>query len=321
MSDDYDTRYDYLPEPLREAPRAFDMWSKKQLLAEQDASTPDHPLYHYTDEQALKGILTNEKLWCFGHQYQKDVQEFQYSLDIARRVIREVGESDDRPTHWFCACLLDMLNNNSFIDTFEFYLFSLSRHADDAQQWQEYGDAGRGFAIGFAPTLFAPTQDVLSEQVTENLYVSRVLYGDELTTARHSCVVSEASRIASQVAWANRSMPGTVKLSDYFSAVAREVIGSQLIWNCLTAKREKFGNEREVRYMIMGIISKFDSHRKHFGGKAYVETPLRLKTAGSVAEILVGPRASDDAEAMVKTFLKSNGYPEVTPVRRSNAIL
>ncbi len=321
MSDDDDTRYDYLPEPLREAPRAFNIWSKKQLLAEQNASTPDHPLYHYTGEQALKGILANEKLWCFGHQYQKDVQEFQYSLNIARRVIKEVGESDDPPTRGFCACLLDMLDNNSFTGTFEFYLFSVSRHADDPQQWREYGDAGRGFAIGFAPKLFAPTQDFLNEQANENLYVNRVLYGDTHTTARHRCVVSEAARIASRVAWANRSMPDTVKPGDYFSVMSREVIASQLIWNCLTAKHENFSNEREVRYIIMDIISKFEPHRKHFNGRAYVETPLHLKTAGNVLEILVGSRAPDGAEAMVKTFLKSNGYPEATPVRRSNAIL
>lgn len=321
MSDDYDARYDYLPEPLREAPRAFDTWSKKQLLAEQNASTPDHPLYHYTSEQALKGILANEKLWCFGHQYQKDVQEFQYSLEIARRVIKEVAESEDQPTYWFCACLLDMLDNNSFTDTFEFYLFSLSRHADDPQQWREYGDAGSGFAIGFAPALFAPTPNVLNEQANENLYVGRVLYGDADTAARHRSVVSEAARIASRVAWANRPMPDAVKPSDYFSAVAREVIASQLIWNCLTAKHENFSNEREVRYIIMGVISKFEPYRKHFNGKAYVETPLPLKTAGSVMEILVGPRAPDAAEAMVKTFLRVNGYPEAIRVRRSNAVL
>lgn len=229
MSDDYNARYDYLPEPLREAPRAFDMWSKEQLLVEQDASTPDHPLYHYTGEQALKGILASEKLWCFGHQYQKDVQEFQYSLDIARRVIKEVGESDDHPTHWFCACLLDMLDNNSFTDTFEFYLFSLSRHADDPQQWREYGDAGRGFVIGFAPTLFAPTQNVLNAQANENLYVGRVLYGDADTAARHRSVVAEAARIASRVARANRLMLDTVKPSDYFSAVARDGMSLSLL--------------------------------------------------------------------------------------------
>jgi hypothetical protein len=319
MNDDYDTRYDYLPEPLREAPRAFDMWSKKQLLAEQDASTPDHPLYHYTDEQALKGILINEKLWCFGHQYQKDVQEFQYSLDIARRVINEVGESDDRPTHCFCACLLDMLDNNSFTDTFEFYLFSLSRHTDDPQQWREFGDAGRGFAIGFAPSLFAPTQNDLNEQANKNLYVSRVLYGDAQTTARHRSVVSEAARITSRVAWENRSISDTFKSSDYFSAMAREVIASQLIWNCLTAKHEQFSNEREVRYIIMGVNSKFKVHRKDFGGRVYVEAPLPLKTAGSIMEILVGSYAPEGTEMTVKTFLNANGYPEVIPVRRSSA--
>lgn len=317
MTDDYDTRYNYLPEPLREAPRAFDLWSQRQLLAEQDASTPDHPLYHYTSEQALKGILANEKLWCFGHSYQKDVQEFQYALDIARRVIEEIEKSDDPPTHWFCACLLDMINNNSFTDTFEFYLFSLSRHADDPQQWQDYGDAGCGFAIGFAPKLFAPTQNVLNDQANENQYVGRVVYGDEATAARHRHAVSEAARIASRVAWSNRQLADTIKPSDYFSAVAREVIASQLIWNCLTAKHAKFSNEREVRYIIMGIVSKFDLHRKFFGGRGYVETSLNLKTAGSIMEILVGPRAADDAEAMVKTFLNANGYPATIAVRRS----
>jgi Protein of unknown function (DUF2971) len=320
MSDDYHIRYDYLPEPLREAPRAFDIWSKKQLLAEQDASTPDHPLYHYTGEQALKGILATEKIWCFGHQYQKDLREFQYSLGIARRVIKEVGESDDRPTYWFCKCLLDMLDNNSFTDTFEFYLFSLSRHADDPQQWLEYGDAGRGFAIGLAPTLFAPTQNVLNEQATANLYVGRVLYGNADTAERHRNVVSEAARIASRVVSANRPMPDTVKPSDYFSAVAREVIASQLIWNCLTAKHENFSNEREIRYIIMGVLSKFEPHRKYFNGKAYVEASLPLKPAGSVIEVLVGPRAPDDAEAMLKTFLHANGYPEAIPIRRSGAL-
>ena len=281
MNDDYDTRYDYLPEPLREAPRTFDVWSKKQLLAEQAASTPDQPLFHYTNEQALKGILSNEKLWCFGHQYQKDLQEFRYSLENARRVIKEVGESDDGPTHWFCACLLDMLDNNSLTDTFEFYLFSLSRHADDPRQWREYGDSGRGFAIGFAPTLFAPKQNVLNEEANENVYVGRVLYGDADTAARHRSVVSKAAHITSRVAWANRPMPDTLKPSDYFSVMAREVIASQLIWNCLTAKHNSFSNEREVRYIIMGIISKFDPHRKHFNSKAYVETPLPLKTLGA----------------------------------------
>jgi hypothetical protein len=115
-------------------------------------------------------------------------------------------------------------------------------------------------------------------------------------------------------------MPHMVKPTEYFSAVAREVIASQLIWNCLTAKHESFSNEREVRYIIMGVTSKFDPYRKHFNGKAYIETPLPLKAAGNIMEILVGPSAPSGAEAMIKTFLKANGYSEAIPVRHSDAV-
>ena len=321
MSDDYDTRYDYLPEPLREAPRAFDTWSKKQLLAEQDASTPDHPALPLHNEQALNGILSNEKLWCFGHQYQKDVQEFRYSLEIARRVIKEVGETDDGPTYWFCACLLDMLDNNSFTDTLSFISLASAVTPTTPSNGGNTGTAGVASRSGLHRPCSRHRKASLNEQANENLYVGRVLYGDAAHSSRHRSVVSEAARIASRVAWANRPMSDTVKPSDYFSAVAREVIASQLIWNCLTAKHENFSNEREVRYIIMGIISKFDLHRKHFNGKAYVEAPLPLKTIGSIKEILVGPGAPAGAEAMVEAFLKANGYPEAIPVRCSGAAL
>jgi len=58
----------------------------------------------------------------------------------------------------------DMLYANSLADAFEFYLFSLSRHRDDPQQWREYGQGGKGFAIGFAPSLFQPDVHTLSDK-------------------------------------------------------------------------------------------------------------------------------------------------------------
>ena len=135
MNKPQDDRDHNLPPELLVAPERIRCLVEAQLLAEEEASTPSHPLYHYTDEAALKGILANEKLWCFEHQHQKDREEFKYSLGIACRVIQEVGKSADAPTQHFCACLLDVLDNNSFTETFEFYLFSLSRHRDDPRQW------------------------------------------------------------------------------------------------------------------------------------------------------------------------------------------
>src|SRR5262249_18250130 len=191
------------------------------------------------------------RLWCFAHQDQKDLQEFEYSMEIARRVIQQVGNSDDPVTRHLCACLIDLLDNNSITSRFEFYLFSLSRHEDDPQQWREYGHDGRGFAIGFAPALFAPNEMSLKDQTNENLFVGRVIYGDAATEARHRLVIDTAAAIARRVAWANRALVTDAKPSTYLRAVALEVIASQLIWNCLTAKHDTFANEREVRFMVM----------------------------------------------------------------------
>lgn len=306
-----------LPPELLAAPKEFDSWSQAQLLTEQNASTPTEALYHYTSEAALKSILTHQALWCFEHQHQKDRGEFKYSLAIARRVIAEVGNSDDGPTRHFCTCLLDLLDNNSFTDTFEFYLFSLSRHRDDPQQWRDYGSWGCGYAIGFAPRLFEPTQKDLNEQANENVHVGRVLYGDAETEARHQRVIEAAAKITSRVAWANRALPNVVKPSDYLVAMAREVIASQLVWNCLTAKHAQFQNEREIRYIIMNVRAKFDAHRKFFKNRPYVETPLPLKEQGTIVKILVGPRAPKAAELSIRNFLKANGYPESITVERS----
>lgn len=317
MAQTYDNRLDDLPPELATAAQEFVAWSQEQLLVEQVDSTPTEPLYHYTGEVALKGILSNEHLWCFSHLHQRDKTEFAYSLGIARRVISEVGLSDDSFRRHFCGCLDDLLDNNSLTDTFEFYMSSLSRHRDDPQQWTEYGHAGRGFAIGFAPKLFQPDETELKEQANENLHVGRVIYGDEATERRHRLVIERAAEITSRYGHAHVDAVRRVGPVRYLRTIVDEVIASQLIWNCLTAKRMRYANEGEVRYLVLNLRGKFNAHRKTFDGKPYIETKLPLKEPGSLAEILVGPLAPDDAEEKLHQFLNAQGYPAIRVSRSS----
>lgn len=321
VSDDFDHRHGHLPPELQAALDEFVDWSQAQLLIEQAASTPTEPLYHYTGEQALRGILGRQQIWCFSHLHQRDRTEFGYSLGIARRVIKEVGQSGDFYTHHFCGYLDDLLENNSLVDAFEFYLFSLSRHRDDGQQWTEYGDRGRSFAIGFAPVLFQPDQTELNEKASENLHVGRVRYGDEPTEQRHRRAIARAGEITSRYANAHPDALPRAQAVPYLDAMSKEVIASQLVWNCLTAKSLGYANEREVRYVIMNVPGKFDGLRKRLNDKYYIEAALPLKTPGSIAEILVGPRAPEGTETTVADLLKELGYPEDIPVRRSTVWL
>ena len=242
-------------------PHLKNLYRGPRALAQQNESTPTKPLYHYTGEQALNGILAEQRIWCFSHLHQRDRTEFEYSLAIARRVITKLGGNEDFFIKHFCGCLDDLLDNNSFTEALS-SIFSVSVARDDRQQWEEYGDAARGFAIGFAPALFQPDRNELNEQANENVQVGRVIYGDAATEIRHHRGIERAAEITSRVGHANIDAIRRVGPAAYLRGVALEVIASQLIWNCLTAKNVKYENEREVRYLIMNMRGKFDAHRR-----------------------------------------------------------
>jgi hypothetical protein len=175
-----------------------------ELLADQTRSTPRNPLYHYTGEAALRGILEHRKLWCFSHSQQSDDTEVMYSLEIARRLIREEATRGPLAVRSLLLGLDDLLGNNPMGKTFDFYFFSLSSHRDDASQWADYGNKGRGFAIGFSPALFQPDRAQLALQPNENIFVSRVVYGKDATLARHRRGIRQLAAIIKRVEQTNR---------------------------------------------------------------------------------------------------------------------
>jgi hypothetical protein len=310
---------DDLPAELQPARDAFIKWSQKALLAEQAASTPKEPLYHYTDGTALRGILKTQALWCFSHLQQKDPAEFEYALRVAMDVLKRQTATDDFFKHHFAACVIDMLETNRLSGPFEFYLFSVSRHRDHGPQWTTYGRGGTGYAIGLSPALFQPEKDDLFEEANKNLHIGRVIYGDRETAGRHERSVQAAADITSQVGSQHRHLVRSFGIAAYLRIMTLELLASQMIWNCLTAKAAKFEDEREVRGIIMNVRDKFDPWRRTHAGRHYIEHVLPLKQPGSITEILVGPDAATDAEAKVRALLKAEGYPASIPVQRGMA--
>ena len=127
-----------------EAVAEFEQWMQGQLLADQARSTPQMPVYHYTGEASLRGILGNRKLWCFSHSQQSDDTEVRYSFEIARRVIQEEAGRGNPAVKSILQGLDGILTSNPMGKTFDFYFFSLSSHRDDAKQWKEYRRQAQG---------------------------------------------------------------------------------------------------------------------------------------------------------------------------------
>jgi len=45
-------------------------------------STPTGPLYHFTREGGLRGIITGQRPWHFSHLQQSDKREFEYAFGL-----------------------------------------------------------------------------------------------------------------------------------------------------------------------------------------------------------------------------------------------
>jgi hypothetical protein len=71
----------------------------------------------------------------------------------------------------------------------------------------------------------------LNEQANENLHVGRVIYGDGPTEERHRRVIESAAEITSRIANANLNAVNRARPVPYLTAMAKEVIASQLVWN------------------------------------------------------------------------------------------
>jgi hypothetical protein len=306
-----------LPKPLAAAVAEFAAWMQGELLSDQALSIPKAAIYHYTDLAALQGILEKQKIWCFLHSQQSDLTEVQFSLDIARRVIREEACRGSPPVASLLLGLDDLLGSNPLGATFYFYFFSLSSHRDDPQQWDEYGRKGTGFSVGLAPTLFQPDQPELLPRANENVFVSRVIYGRDVTRTRHRHGIRKLAEIVGRVSRANSGLVHGKILQAWFDKMNKILIADLLIWNCLTAKAACFQNEQETRYILLGIREVFDEWRREHNGRKYVETCLPLSALGNLTEIIVGPLAPVGAEDAMRAFLRDHGYPESIPVTRS----
>ena len=313
-----DLDIDSLPEPLKSAFAEFEAWIQSELLADQARSVPESPLYHYTDQTALYGILEKQQLWCFLHSEQSDPTEVSYSMEIARRVIREEAGRGSPPVESLLTGLDGLLESNPLGETFDFYFFSLSGHRDDPGQWQEYGRKGTGFSIGFAPALFRPDQTTLLPRATENIFVSRVIYGRDATRTRHRRGVRKLAEVVGRIADSHRELVRGRNLQTWFDAVNKLLIADLLIWNCLTAKADQYRHEQETRYIILGVQHIFNDWRRSLGKRSYIKTWLPLTVHGNVVEVLVGPHAAADAEEDVRAFLRNHGYSDSIPVTRSS---
>src|SRR5258708_37938810 len=76
---------------------------KRAILNDVLSRKPDKPLYHYTTQKGLLGIIKSRQIWATHTQYLNDRREFLHAVDLVReeikRLLDETRHSDPSQLH------------------------------------------------------------------------------------------------------------------------------------------------------------------------------------------------------------------------------
>lgn len=254
-------------------------------------------LYHYTDFQALDGILRCAQLRVNNVLRMNDSAEMKHFMNrlCAAAVDRLEGEGNGEQARRLQALFREELKKeySAFAACFSF-------HRDDAAQWERYGNRGRGVCI-------ALHRDYLERMARGALSLQLVFYRDDM--ADHPMVEEFC-------ALARRGGP----ISPEDPAVKRAV---REAWACsVSYKHPSFSSEYEMRLVVSPFErSGFDIKPCYHVTKERIKKyyPLDLKAMCGeigigiedlVTEIIIGPDSAQSL-AIFQDYLRDHGLAKL----------
>src|SRR5258708_2387110 len=140
---------------IEKALAAFEDESNRRMAAANAANAPTQPLFHYTREQPLFSIISSGQFWFTSIYHMDDPEEQKFGFNQSRALLQEAIALKDGLARAFCQDVLEIVDLETIKELIAFYSISFGLR-DDLQQWNSYGDQGRGVALGLAPEFFRP---------------------------------------------------------------------------------------------------------------------------------------------------------------------
>ena len=253
-------------------------------------------LYHYTDFQALDGILMNSELRLNNVLNMNDASEMRLFMRglcdaVEDRFLRAGREEKAFQVRELFRRELE----REFLYSGYAACFSLFR--DDASQWERYGFQGRGVSIGFR-------RDLMEKITVGAVSLKTVYYRNEDDLGEHELV---------EVFY--RLLEPMENISEEDPAV-RDALNSA--WVCSAAfKHPSFSAEREVRLVVSPFGKEyFDVRPSYHVSRERIKKyyPLNLKfmcmreglvVEDLITEIIIGPE-STQSMPILQDYLKDN---------------
>ncbi len=255
------------------------------------------PLFHYTNQAGLCGIIENKSLWFTDVFFLNDATEFDYTFKLVKeelqnrindsqsRVLASLGEGMSNLVALSTAQAL-CADYQSRLADLSFYVFSFTSKPDDLSQWRAYSDNGAGYCIEFD---YTKMKNICA---AKNIIRVKTIYSDSDQRQKIREVIDEA--VEGSMTKAVKESIGN--LTTYNGTAISEIqshIFRELFRFAPSFKHPKFADEDELRVYIIrgkaeGIPLRFRS------GKAMLIPYLDVDIADDdgqlpITRIIIGP--------------------------------
>jgi hypothetical protein len=140
-----------LPDDLKAALGDFTSMEEaafQPYLAALEAQEPP-PIFHYTRDDGLKGILSTGTFRLTDAFQLNDPTELTHGLKLLDEMLVEAAKNGSSELGVFRDRMKRFVDNGGVRETAHYFVGSFSLLGDDLPQWRSYADDGRGFALEF----------------------------------------------------------------------------------------------------------------------------------------------------------------------------
>jgi len=250
-------------------------------------------LYHYTDFQAIDGILRCAQLRVNNVLRMNDSTEMRHFMNrLCSAVVERLhGEGNETAAQTIQALFREELKKeySAFAACFSF-------HRDDAAQWERYGNRGRGICI-------ALRREYLQKIAKGALSLQAVFYQNDMAGHPMVDVFCELVRNGAVLSAENPALKTAMRDA----------------WACsVSFKHPSFASEYEMRLVVSPFETEdFNVHPCYHVTKERIKKyyPLNLMSMCEeigigledlVAELIIGPD-STQSKAIFQDYLRDNG--------------
>ena len=253
-------------------------------------------LYHYTDFNAMRGIIINGEIWLWNLRRMNDSQEMQYFIkELKIAVKNQINAGDYSKMEKIFA------ENLKDFDKLSSYAACFSEYSDDAAQWARYAKNGMGVCIAFNKELLSKIGE------TGHAPLCKVNYSKSCDNLE---IVKELANL--------------VNNSKNYSSQEINEIFNKLISSSPLFKHPSFISEKEYRLVSLPYNVNEYLGQPHF----YVEETnikkyyilnlknvcekLGIQYSDLFEEICIGPQARVTKD-LLSDYFASNGVSELCP--------